>query len=57
MKVPYAGEKSCSIIKSLKNHLKKSVPANIEADIVYTGTKIFSQLKQYQRSNTVRRTA
>ena len=33
MKLPYAGEKGCSIIKSLKKHLKKTLPANIEADI------------------------
>ena len=44
MKLPYAGEKGCSIIKSLKKHLKKTLPANIEADIIYTGTKLSSQL-------------
>ena len=44
MKLPYAGEKGCSIIKSLKKHLKKTLPANIEADIIYTGTRLFSQL-------------
>ena len=44
MKLQYAGEKGCSIRKSLKKHLKKILPANIEADIIYTGTKISSQL-------------
>ena len=44
MNLPYAGEKGCSIIKSLKKHLKKTLPANIEADIIYTGTKLSSQL-------------
>ena len=44
MKLPYAGEKGCSIIKSLKKHLKKTFPANIEADIIYTETKLPSQL-------------
>ena len=39
MNLPYAGEKGCSITKSLKKH-----PANIEADIIYTGTKLSSQL-------------
>ena len=29
MKLPYAGEKGCSIIKSLKKYLKKTLPANI----------------------------
>ena len=45
MKLPYTGEKGCSIIKSLKKYLKKTLPANIEADIIYTGTKLSSQLK------------
>ena len=44
MKLPYAGEKDCSIIKSLKKHLKKTLPANLKADIIYTGTKLSSQL-------------
>ena len=44
MKLPYADEKGCSIIKSFKKHLKKTLPANIEADIIYTGTKLSSQL-------------
>ena len=44
MKLPYSVEKGCSIIKSLKKHLKETLPANIEADIIYTGTKLCSQL-------------
>ena len=36
--------KSCSIIKSLRKHLKKTLPANIEADIIYAVTKISSKL-------------
>ena len=44
MKLPYAGEKGCSIIKSLKKHLQKTLPANIEADIIHSGTKLSSQL-------------
>ena len=44
MKLPYAGEKGCSIIKYLRNHLKKTLPTNIEADIIYTRTKLSSQL-------------
>ena len=44
MKLPYAGEKGCSIIKSLKKHLKKTLPAIIERDIIYTETNLSSQL-------------
>ena len=29
MKLPYADEKGCSIIKSLKKYLEKTLPANI----------------------------
>ena len=39
MKLRYAGEKGCSIIKSLKKYPKKTLPANLEADIIYTGRK------------------
>ena len=42
MKLPYTGEKNHSIRKSLKIHLKKTLPANIEADIIYTWTKLSS---------------
>ena len=44
MMLLYAGDKGCSIIKSLKKHPKKTLLANIEADIIYTGTKLSSQL-------------
>ena len=44
MKLPYVGAKGCSIIKFLKKHLKKTLPANLEADIIYTGTKLSLQL-------------
>ena len=44
MKLPNAGEKGCSIIKSLQRQLKKTLPANLEADIIYTWTKPSSQL-------------
>ena len=38
MNLPYADEKGCSIMKSLKKHLKITLPANLEADIIYTST-------------------
>ena len=44
MKLPYAGEKGCSVIKSMKKHLKKTLPANLDADIIYTGKKLSSHL-------------
>ena len=44
MKLPYAGEKGCSNIKSFKKHLTKTFPAKIEADIIYTRTKLSSRL-------------
>ena len=44
MKLPYAGEKGCSNIKSFKKHLKKTFPAKIEAEIIYTRTKLSSRL-------------
>ena len=50
MKLPRAGEKGCSIIKSLKKHLKKTFPANIEANIIDTGTKLSSQLNNIKDS-------
>ena len=44
MKLPYAGKKGCSIIKSLEKDLKKTLPANVEADIISTITKFSSKL-------------
>ena len=52
MKLPYTGEKGCSIIKSLKKHLKKTLPANIEEGIIYTGTKLSSQLNNIKDQRT-----
>ena len=43
--LPYAGEKGCTLIKSLKKNLQRALPINIQTCIVYTGTKFSSQLK------------
>ena len=48
MKQPYAGEKDCTIIKSLKKHLKKTLPTIIEANITYTAIKLSSQLNHIE---------
>ena len=42
---PYAGEKGCTLIKSLKKNLQRALPVNIQTRIVYTGTKLSSQLR------------
>ena len=42
---PYAGEKGCTLIKSLKKNLQRVLPVNIQARIVYTGTKLPSHLR------------
>ena len=39
MKLPYAGEKGCSIIKSLKKYLKKTLAANILTKATTTSLK------------------
>ena len=44
MILPYAGEKGCTLIKSLKKNLQGALPINIQTRIVYTGTK-FKKLK------------
>ena len=44
MILPYAGEKGCTLIKSLKKNLQRALPINIQAHIVDTGTKLSSQL-------------
>ena len=49
MKLPYPGEKGCSNIKSFKKHLKKTFPSKIEADIIYTRTKLSSRLNNIPR--------
>ena len=41
----YAGEKGCTFIKSLKKNIQKALPINIQKRIVYTETKLSSQLK------------
>ena len=43
--LPYLGEKGCTLIKSLKKNLQRALPANIQTRIVYTGTKLSSQLR------------
>ena len=40
--LPYAGEKGCSIVKSLEKQLKRSLPNNVKPNIVCTGTKLSS---------------
>ena len=40
MILPYAGEKGCTLIKSLKKNLQKALPINIQTRIFYTGTKL-----------------
>ena len=32
--VPYAGQNGCSLAKSLKSHLKRTLPLNVKADII-----------------------
>ena len=44
MILPYAGEKGCTLIKSLKKNLQRAVPINIQTRIVYTRTKFSSQV-------------
>ena len=36
---PYAVINGCTLVNSLKTHLKKTVSSNVEAHIVYTGVK------------------
>ena len=45
MILPYAGEKGCTLIKSLKKNLQRVLPVNIQTRIVYTGTKLSSHLR------------
>ena len=32
--LPYAGQNGCTLVKSLKTHLKKTLSLNVKADIV-----------------------
>ena len=36
--LPYAGQYGCTLVKSLKTHLKRTLPPNVKTDIVYTGS-------------------
>ena len=36
----YAGQNCCTLVKSLKTHLKKTLLSNVKADIVYTRSKL-----------------
>ena len=45
MILPYAGEKGGTSIKFLKKNLQRVLPTNIQTRVVYTGTKLLSQLK------------
>ena len=38
--LPYAGLNGCTFLKLLKTHLKETLPSNVKADIVYTGSKL-----------------
>ena len=40
--LPYAGEKGCSIVRSLEKQLKRSLPNNVRPNIVFSGTKLSS---------------
>ena len=40
--LPYAGEKGCSMVRSLEKHLKRSLRNNVKPNIVFTGTKLSS---------------
>ena len=41
----HAAEKYCTLIISLKEKFERALPINIQTLIVYTGTKLSSQLK------------
>ena len=38
--LPSAGQNGCTLVKSLKTNLKKTLPSNVKLDIVYTGNKL-----------------
>ena len=44
MVLPYGGEKGFILVKSLKNDLRKTLPSNIQTEIVYNNTKLSSLL-------------
>ena len=39
-----AGEKDCNFVKSLKKDLPRTLPSNIQTEIVYNSTKLSSLL-------------
>ena len=45
MILPYAGEKGCNLIKSLKENLQRVLPVNIQICTVYTGNKLSCHLR------------
>ena len=38
--LPYAAQNGRTLVKSLKTHLKKTLPSNVKADIVYTSSPL-----------------
>ena len=44
MVLPYDGEKDCTMLKSLKNDLRRTLPSNIQTEIVYNSMKLSSLL-------------
>ena len=38
--LPYAEKNGFTLVKSLKTHLKKTLPSNVKSDIVYTGIRL-----------------
>ena len=50
MILPYAGEKGCTFIKSLKKNLQIALSVNIQTRIVYTGPKLSFQLRNIKDS-------
>ena len=45
MILPYAAEKGCTLIKSLKRNLQRALPVNIQTRLLHTGTNLLSQLR------------
>ena len=38
--MPYAEQNGCTLVKSLKTHLKKTLPLNVKADIFTQAVKV-----------------
>ena len=45
MILPYAGEKGCTLIKSLEKNLQRALPINIQTRIIYMGLSYHLSLK------------